>query len=178
MMIRWLSLMAIGLCGVPAWGAEPVAPAPTPTSAVTKDGAEIDPNGRASNDLTQKAPRYYVWYDSTGWHLRTTSEKGTFGRFDGTIKVTGGTIGKMRPIGLETKGTYKDTWKLSEDRTGIEFQLVSSSTFDGFDFSVTGADAQVEFNLNISNKGYPNRIFVGKDGAHPKEVKFPFPGTP
>ena len=132
---------------------------------------------RATN-LTQKAPRYYVWYDSTGWHLRTTSEKGTYGRFDGTISVTGGTIGKLRPIGLESSGTYKDTWKLSEDRTEIEFQLVSSSTFDGFDFSVTGADAQVQYSLNISKKGYPNRIFIGKEGAHPREVKFQFPGTP
>lgn len=171
-------MVVLGLCGISAWGADSEETAPAPVSAVTKDGVEINPNGRASNDLTQKAPRYYVWYDSSGWHLRTTSEKGTFGRFDGTIKVTSGTIGKMRPIGLETKGTYKDTWKLSEDRTEIEFQLVSSSTFDGFDFSVTGADAQVEYNLNISKKGYPNRIFIGKDGAHPKEVKFQFPGTP
>lgn len=171
-------LIALALCAPPASAADASALDEKPPRAVTKDGVEIDPNGRASNDLTQKAPRYYVWYDSTGWHLRTTSEKGTFGRFDGTIKVTGGTIGKLRPIGLESKGTYKDTWKLSKDRTEIEFQLVSSSTFDGFDFSVTGADAQVEYNLNISKKGYPNRIFVGKDGAHPKEVKFQFPGTP
>jgi hypothetical protein len=171
-------MMVLGLCGVSAWGADSEDTAPAPASAVTKDGVEINPNGRASNDLTQKTPRYYVWYDSSGWHLRTTSEEGTFGRFDGTIRATGGTIGKMRPIGLETKGTYKDVWKLSADRTEIEFELVSSSTFDGFDFTVTGADAQVEFELNISKKGYPSRIFIGKEGAHPKEVKFQFAGTP
>ncbi len=149
-----------------------------PEDAVNKDGEPIDPSGRFSNDLIDESPRYFLWHDSSGWHLRTTSSRGTFSRFDGTIRVTDGALAKFRPIGLERRGRNPDKWELSEDRDELTFEIATNSGFDGFDFSVTGDDARVEFDLNIAKKPYRSRIIIGRDGEFPSKTKFSFAASP
>jgi hypothetical protein len=151
---------------------------PADKVTLTREGEIIDPEGRFSDDLINKVPRYYVWHDAEGWHVRSTSQAGTFARFDGSIKLTGGTFNRLRPIGLEGKGKNPDKWQVSKDRTEITFEIATDSSFDGFDFTVNGKAARVAFDLNIAKKGYPNRIYVGKGGKHPVETKFDFAAAP
>lgn len=146
--------------------------------AVNKDGEPIDPTGRFSDDLIDDTPRYFLWHDQSGWHVRTTSSRGTFSRYDGTIQVTGGTFAKLRPIGLERRGQNPDKWELNDDRDELTFEIATNSSFDGFDFTVDGSDATVTFDLNISKKGYRSRIIIGRDGVFPSETRFRFPGSP
>jgi hypothetical protein len=136
------------------------------------DGEPLNPRGRYSDTLVRQTPRYYVWQDTEGWHLRTASQRGRLIRFQGTIKVTGGTISKLREVGLERRGSGADTWTVSEDRTQVEFEIATTSSFDGFDFTITGADAQLEFDLSMGKRQFPKRIYIGRDGQHPAETKF------
>ena len=137
---------------------------------------QLDPRGRMEGSPTNQPARYYVWHDQDGWHVRSCSR--LVNEFQGTIRVSGGTIRKCRPIGLDLRGKRPDRWSLSKDRREITFRTFTSTVFDGFDFSVDAPDATVEFELLINEKKMPRRIFVGRDGAHPSDVKFSFPGRP
>jgi hypothetical protein len=146
--------------------------------AVTKEGEPIDPTGRFSDDLIDDTPRYFLWHDQSGWHVRTTSSRGTFSRYDGTIRVTDGTFARLRPIGLERRGQNPDKWELNDERDEMTFEIATNSSFDGFDFTIDGTDAALRFDLNISKKGYRNRIIIGRDGVSPSEKTFNFPAAP
>jgi len=150
-----------------------VAPA-----AKSKGGEAISPNGQPADaqegKLTDQPARYYIWVDPQGWHLRCAAKKGFLSRFDGTIELSDGEFGRLRPIGLETKNKKTaDVWGVDSTRRKIEFKITTSGSFDGFDFTITKAkEAHVSFDLKIGDKPYPARVFVGKDAAHPAELPF------
>ena len=136
----------------------------------------LDPRGRMEDHPTDKPARYYLWHDQHGWHLRSCSR--VFNKFEGTLRVEGGEMKKCRPIGIDARGRNPDRWSLDEKRTELKFLLNTAQSFDGFDFTVDDAQATIEFELLINGKPMPARIFVGRDGEHPKEPKFTFPGDP
>lgn len=180
----WLPLgvCAAVLLDVPLAAQEDPEPAAAADSradfAATRDGEPIDPTGRFSDDLIDDTPRYFLWHDQAGWHMRTTSARGTFSRYDGTVSVSNGTFAKLRAIGLERRGQNPDKWELNGARDEMKFEIATNSSFDGFDFTIDGADAILSFDLNIAKKGYRNRIIIGRDGASPSDTKFRFPASP
>jgi hypothetical protein len=141
------------------------------------DGEVLDPSGRFSDDLTGQPPRYYVWRDSDEWRLRSASQRNRLIRFHGSIQLVGGTFGKLRPIGLERRGGAADKWTVSEDRTHLDFEILTTGSFDGFDFSVTGAGAHITFDLKMGKRPLPRRIYIGSEGQHPAEAEFTLPAA-
>ena len=136
----------------------------------------LDPRGRMEGSPTDKPARYYVWHDEEGWHLRSCSR--LVNQFQGTVRVSGGALRKCRPIGLDPKGRGADQWALSKERRELKFAMATAQSFDGFDFSVDDPKATLEFELLINDKEMPARIFIGRDGQHPKSAKFALPADP
>ena len=170
--LPWSVLISVVLLGLLALD----SPGAQKDSVQKKKGAALDPRGRMEGSPTDKPARYYVWHDPDGWHLRSCSK--ALNRFDGSIRVSEGTIRKYRPVGLEAKGKRPDKWGLDDGRQEIKFDIQTSNRFDGFDFSVSDPSAEIEFDLRINGKEMPGRIFVGRDGQHPAKAKFSLPGDP
>ncbi len=175
-------MVRIGICFLAAaWPAAVIladdAPAVTVDVTESIDGEPLDPQGRFSNDLTGQPPRYYVWRDSEGWHLRSASQRGRLIRFHGSITLTGGTFNKLRPVGLERRGSAADSWQVSEDRSRVDFEIKTTSSFDGFDFSVNDRDAYITFDLSMGNRKFLKRIYIGSDGQHPANAEFTLPAS-
>lgn len=145
--------------------------------SLSSDGEPLDPQGRYSDDLKNQPPRYYVWRDVEGWHLRTASQNARLIKFTGSITLQGGTFSKLREVGLERTGGAADSWTVAEDRSQVDFVILTTSSFDGFDFTVSGEDAFVTFNLIMGKRKFPKRIFIGRDGQHPAETEFTLPAT-
>jgi hypothetical protein len=144
----------------------------------TPEEPPLNPRGRPDEKFVKVPQRFYVWHDAEGWHLRTAAQQ-NIRKFHGTITLKGGTFNKLREIGLERRGKYADISKVSADRTKIEFTIYTSSSFDGYDFTIKGdADARVEFELHRGGRDFPKEIFVGGEGQHPPGVKFGFPADP
>jgi hypothetical protein len=141
------------------------------------DGEPLNPQGRFSDDLTGQTPRYYVWRDVEGWHLRTASQNGRLIKFTGSITLHGATFSKLRSVGLERRGGAADTWTVAEDRSQVDFEILTTSSFDGFDFTVSQDDAYITFDLTMGKRKFPKRIFIGRDGQHPAETEFTLPAA-
>jgi hypothetical protein len=141
------------------------------------DGEPLNPQGRFSDDLTGQPPRYYVWRDVEGWHLRTASQNNRLIKFTGSITLHGGTFSKLRSVGLERRGSAADTWTVAEDRSQVDFEILTTSSFDGFDFTVSDDDAYITFDLIMGKRKFPKRIFIGRDGQHPAETEFTLPAA-
>jgi len=151
-----------------------------------KPTAKLSPTGRPVQDKVKvRTMRYFVWRDSSGWHLRTASPAKR--KFIGTIKLTDGTFGKMRPVGLEKSGKMADRWVVNKGRNEIKFEIYTAGSFDGFDFSAKGSrTAKVEFDLKFQDPtktgtkpmAQPKKIFIGRREQHPKTGKFSFPVKP
>lgn len=171
-----LLMIALALC--PALHAQPQpAAASTPAESGTDDDPP-DPRGRPDEKFVKVPQRYYVWHDAEGWHLRTAAKQ-NIRKFHGTIILKGGTFNKLREIGLERKGRYADVSRVSADRTKIEFTIYTSTSFDGYDFTIKGdPDARVEFELHRGGRDFPKEIFIGREGKHPAGVKFDFAVEP
>jgi hypothetical protein len=159
-------------CGAAAYAQRPPAQAAQPEAGISDEPP--DPRGRPDEEFVKVPQRYYVWHDAEGWHLRTAAKQ-NLRKFHGTITLKGGTFHKLREIGLERKGKYADISKLSADRTKIEFTIYTSTSFDGYDFTIKGdPDARVEFELHRGGRDFPKEIFIGGEGQHPAGVKFDF----
>jgi hypothetical protein len=173
--MRWL---CAALCLVGAVGFAISDAADTMVSpAKTANGALISPKGQSDDvregKLTNQPARYYIWVDPQGWHFRSAAKKGVLVKFEGVIELSDGEFGRLRPIGLETKGKNPDIWTVDAARRKIEFKIFTSGSYDGFDFTIAKVkDVQVSFDLKIGEKPAPGRIFIGKDNRHPTEVPF------
>jgi len=138
---------------------------------------KIDPWGRPEGSIVDQAARYYVWYDDSGWHVRSTA-KGQR-TFHGTISVKDARIKSCVPIGLKD-GKQKgqpDAWRVNEKRTQLTFRFKTSTKSDGFDIDVEG-DGTIEFELAIDNEQKPQAIFVGENKRHPAKSPFSQPAAP
>jgi hypothetical protein len=147
------------------------------------DAPKVNARGQPADarvgKLTDQPPRYYVWHDAQGWHLRSASKEKNFVHFTGSIELTKGEFGQLRPIGLESKGKYADRWSVDANRKKLQFDIHTSGSFDGFDFTVAkDQTGEMQCDLNIGGKAMPKRIFVGKDSEHPRELPFSVPVAP
>jgi hypothetical protein len=153
-------------------------------AAKTKEGAEISPNGQPvdarEGKISDQPPRYYVWVDPQGWHLRCAAKKGGHVRFEGTLELSDGEFGRLRPVGLEKKpGKVMDAWGVDATRRKLEFKIFTAGSFDGLDFTIAKAkEAQISFDLKITDKPAPGRTFIGKDSVHPAASPFSLPAEP
>jgi hypothetical protein len=133
-----------------------------------------DVAGQPEQDLVKVTnARYFVWHDSKGWHLRTAAKALT--QFSGSIRIKGGSFGKLRPIGLEAKARNPDRWAVDAERTEVRFEIHTVGSFDGFDFDIVGdPTSRVVFDLSQGRTGrrMPMRIFLGRDSKHPQKSRF------
>ena len=114
-----------------------------------KADQDIDPNGQPTTPLSAKfgaTARYSIWYDSRGWHVRTTSPQAR--RFHGTIHVKDGTVASTISVGVERgKKKKEDAWKVGPARKQLTFDMKTAQLADGFDFRIDGDMAELEFDL-------------------------------
>ena len=140
---------------------------------------DLSPLGKPEQNLVKvNNARYYIWHDSTGWHLRTASRR--VANFIGSIKLEGGSFRKLRTIGFETKGSAADCWGVNPERTELRFEIITAGSFDGFDFDIRGQDAEIVYDLKVfkTAAARADRIYIGRSGTHPKEAKFTLPADP
>ncbi len=118
-----------------------------------------------------------MWYDASGWHIRTTA-KG-LRTFHGTVKVKDARIKSCVPVGL-SDGKQKgkpDVWRVNEKRSELTYRFRTSARSDGFDIVLEG-DGQIEFELAIDGEQKPQAIFVGQKKRRPEKSPFSQPATP
>jgi hypothetical protein len=131
-----------------------------------------------TDEFTKLEYRYFVWNDSNGWHLRTTTQK-ALRKFEGTITSSHDPFGKLRPIGLESNGKHKDLWEVDEGRKTIRFTIWTAKKFDGFDFDLpNNPDATLTFDLKIDGKDRPRHVFVGRTLQTPGALPLVVPAAP
>jgi hypothetical protein len=109
---------------------------------------------------------YWIWHDSDGYHLRTTTAHDRR-IFSGRIEFSGGS-GWARAYQLRAN----DEVKLTNE--GIAFRLATERNLNGFDFRMDyGSQATLSLQLD-EDKGEKvlEHIFVGQNNVHP--VSNPF----
>jgi hypothetical protein len=101
---------------------------------------------------------YYVWHDSRGWHLRTTTPQRAPHPFTGTI-VSSGDVRLVHQ--------YRDEGRDSVTISGhtLTFSFVTYSGVDGIDFRV-GCTGALAFSLKAYGRLVPaSRIWLGSEGT-------------
>jgi hypothetical protein len=103
---------------------------------------------------------YYVWHDSHGWHLRTTTPKRSPHPFTGTI-TSSGNITLVRQFRDEGRDS------VTVRGTTMTFKFATYSGVDGIDFRV-GCTASLRFSLKAYDRLVsPSRIWLGARGTAP-----------
>jgi hypothetical protein len=136
----------------------------------------VNPWNRPEGSIVKKTARYYIWYDSNGWHLRACSIR--LRNFHGTLRVTDGKVKSCVPVGLKERTKVKDAWAVNEDRSELKFAFSTSTASDGLDIRIEGDDAQLEFDLNIDQERAPKVIYLGRSEEHPAKNPFTLPAVP
>lgn len=104
------------------------------------------------------AAGYYVWHDSEGWHLRTTTPTHRPHSFSGKIVSSDdiGVVSQFRDEGAD---------RLSLNGNTINFSLVTYDGVDGIDFKV-GCTESVSFALKANGRPAPtSSIWLGATGT-------------
>jgi hypothetical protein len=138
----------------------------TSAPAARADGP-IDPDGKP-DDTRAGAPEHYaLWRDAQGWHLRVTTH-GAEQHFRGQVIVAGGTFDS---VSIENPQRFVE----GPGKRGIRFDFATKDALDGLDFTVAGEKATLSFTLEIGEEDprfEPERILIGKKGAHPEKSPF------
>jgi len=119
-------------------------------------------NGRPSELRPGNSIGYYIWRDSSGFSLRTTSaERGHV--FTGVIR-TDGQFNDLR----QRRNEPGDFMRLSPDRKSIHFRFTTPrNDMDGIDFSVQNG-SRLSFDLLVDGRPVPARlIHLGTGSQHP-----------
>ena len=157
--------------------AAPVAPASAaPTSGFqdTTDPAASDAAKDAKASIADGRPKAYksgtpeslwIWQDAKGtrWHVRA-STMATRHHFQGFV-VADGDLKSARA----TKPEWNDKVKVTGKRASFDWSTDGWS--DGMDFDIAG-NGCIRFYLLIDGKQQPQRIHLGKEGAHPEKAHF------
>jgi hypothetical protein len=105
---------------------------------------------------------YYVWHDSYGWHLRTTTPQRSPHPFTGTI-ASSGTIKLVHQF----RDEGRDSVTVSGNK--LTFKFVTYAGVDGVDFMV-GCTASLSFSLKAYDRLIsPARIWLGARGTAPAD---------
>lgn len=173
----WLLVACVGLLFVPSLrGDDSKKPIPEADEPVI----EVDPEGEPSGyDKPPRGPTCYIWRTGDTWHVRTKT-KSQSRKFNGSIKVEGGTVTKIANFeGLETpkKKNKKsaDIGRLNTAKNQIDFQFRTSGGEDGFDFRVSASARNLAFNLKIDDYEHSFPIEIGAKGQRPPAIPFTLP---
>lgn len=139
--------------------------------------ADPDPQGEPTKMEGGKVQSWYVWHDKDGWHVRTTTKKMEH-QFSGTVRVTGGQFKEVTASKLEQNKAVKDWWVLEDKDRTLKFDFKTNGAMDGIDFTLGGKADDITFTLKIDGEDKTERIFIGKDSAHPKSNTFVMPAHP
>lgn len=108
----------------------------------------FEPGGRAG---------FYVWHDSRGWHLRTTTPERRPHLFSGTI-VSSGDIRLVHHYRDEGRDT------VTVNGNALTFRFVTYAGVDGVDFTA-GCTESLGFSLEAFDRMVPaSRIWLGLEG--------------
>jgi hypothetical protein len=118
------------------------------------------PDGRPAF-LSGLPEGYWIWEDSRGWHLRTTSDAPR--RFHGIVESVGGSVAQVRPVGAAARG-------VSPGEDAIAFDWESTRGEQGFDW--TSSDDCARFEIYIDGETRPLRVFLGASERNPERVPF------
>lgn len=118
------------------------------------------PDGRPAF-LAGMPEGYWIWEDSRGWHLRTTSDVPK--RFHGVVESVDGSVRHIRPVGGAARG-------VAPGDDAIAFDWESSGGEQGFDW--TASDDCARFDLYIDGDTRPLRIHLGGAEQNPARVPF------
>ena len=104
---------------------------------------------------------YWIWGDSRGWHLRTTSDVPR--RFHGLVESVNGGVSQVRAVGAAMGG-------VSPGKDAIAFDWDSFGGEQGFDW--TTSDRCVRFDIYIDDDTRPLRVFLGGGDRTPGRMPF------
>lgn len=141
-----------------------------------EEPAPLDPWTRPEGSIVKKTARYYIWYDSNGWHLRACSIR--LRNFHGALRVTNGKVKSCLPVGLKERTKVKDAWTVNAERSELKFSFSTSTASDGLDIRIEGDEAQLEFDLNIDQDRAPKLFYIGRNEEHPARNPFTLPAVP
>lgn len=147
--------------------------AAAPLAAVTPSAAAADcgrlPAVVQGNPMVQAGQRgvAYLYHGTNGWGFRIThASKGKI-TVTGTIRASSG-ISHYRTFRLERGDAVAE----SADGRLMSFRLTNYGGLDGFDFQ---AECSQQLTVDVKVDGQqlpPNRVYLGKDRAHPTSVPF------
>jgi hypothetical protein len=159
-----VGVLAIGLFVLilgPAAGQEP-----------TLDDA--DPAGKPTAFKAGLSPRYVVWQDKDGWHVRVTTNKAKT-TFSGRIEPVGGKIAAM---GLDSGGKAPPKMMKIDSKAYNLKLTISKGLVNGMDLQFEDTVTAVKFALKVDDAEDAEVIFIGAKGAHPKGATFALPAKP
>ena len=104
---------------------------------------------------------YWIWHDTGGWHLRSTTA-GQAHRFHGMIVPVGGEITDARPMGPPDR--------VRVGPGGISFDFVTRGGEDGFDWHVSSGCNR--FEIYIDGVARPGHVRLGGPSNAPRHVPF------
>jgi hypothetical protein len=178
--VRLTALLTAGVaCLVYSAAAQPAAKSKAKAQGAKPKAKvqQLDPWNRPEGPIVDQTARFYVWYDSSGWHIRSTA-KG-LRTFHGTVRVKDAQIKSCVPVGL-SDGKQKgkpDAWRVNDQRSELTFRFRTAAKSDGFDIGVEG-DGTIEFELAIDGEQRAQAIFVGEKKRHPQSAPFVLPAKP
>ncbi len=105
---------------------------------------------------------YWIWQDSGGWHLRTTSDLPR--RFHGELEPVGGAISSVRAVG----GAPEPQVGGGGDRIVFDWQAEGGER--GIDWIASSGCTR--FQLYIDGDPRPTRVFLGGPSDSPDVIPF------
>jgi hypothetical protein len=149
-------------------------------SAKDKDGDAADapdPEGPPVGAARVAPPRYAVWHDAKGWHLRAVAAGGG-NHFRGQVSVYGGQITTVTPFGLDRSQVRPDIVLLNANRDKFVLDFKNLGGTEGVDFTVSGKATTLRFTLMIDGQHVPQKIVIGRRAARPAKATFDLPAHP
>jgi hypothetical protein len=118
-------------------------------------------------DLKPGAPdAFWVWFDESGWHVRTTAPANVASEFSGRVWTGEGTLSSVKSIRIETEDRVRAAGRAAE------FHFLTGGHLDGFDFKITETEC-VRFKLMYQGKLADTKlIHIGAKQVHPTSATF------
>ncbi len=129
-----------------------------------------DPEGQPTQLRQGALASYWIWHDSDGYHLRTTTAHDRR-VFTGSIEFSGGD-GWVKAFQLGPNAELKIT------NQGVTFRIPNERALVGLDFRMD-YDTRATFTLELGeDKGAKvvNHIFIGQYNSHPVSNPFVIEG--
>jgi hypothetical protein len=137
---------------------------------------DIDPTGKPKHG---GPARMTIWWEGGQWHVHTHGSKKTLYQFNGTIRVQGGSVDKLKPESdNEARGKLRDLDLLNGTKTIIHVALQTQSAGDGFSFTLTDDAKELIFNIQVNRQSDPSKIVIGRHAQSPPTSPFMLPAFP